>query len=1250
MSSTNKNLLTEEEVEEIFREENANENSSDYTLEELEDIFDDDPTQPLNIQPDDNIIESDVDIDIGVNDEVLDRERDNIKKDNMFKLGRVVYKLREGNGHIIKTAIINEVKKIKVDPKSPIFMMLRLKNEYDGSIKYRAVRYSLSNLATLLNMTDNPGRAWEIYHNTEALHTIESDVPRDIARFRESLKALYKATHIGIYNQQEKTEFENSKLAAIFSLFPNINSKKTRRVGRFMCYKMLFDRLAASNSPTARYFKKAENNLQLEIDYQIPWFSGINLLKEDNDGDEPIFSEIYSTPCFLYSLKNQVPDSTYKELAASELIHGAGTKMNAVTTLCKQHQFKIKVYRICKLKDGTFKINNDMYPRTKPKELKDEQEEIIPNEQEKKKKKKWKKWEEWETLEIMFWEGHYMRYQKVLVDGEYKPFIWVLENAKREGLIEPYNGYEYSNLYENYSYDEMIKFNDKAFIRKTPNGHKFTEEHYDNPEYKQKKHCKNIWFADFEASTNETYHVPYLIAAQGVTMEITKTGAIQYTPIKVDGKQEFVFWGAKCAQEFLDFLLRIHGHTRRIEHPDCRVYFHNLHYDFTFIQKELHFVKPCTKSNKLYSVKGVYGETRHISIDFWDSLPLFQTSLKNATNTYLTEEQKRTIKKEVFPYRLYTYEFFKRYPDGLCPLDVFCAGFDKREERNEFLEDLYPDFADETGTMVRYKDYANFYCLQDVHCLKAIMMNFANLLYGNGLEGINGTPPFNMLLWNYRTASSIGYDYFLRTVFFKKEGKNMVPRYNWAIPKGALRAIIQKSIRGGRVMVRDNKQCYYKSSGLFDVIVDYDGVSLYPSAMSLLWITDGVPEFIKGDFTERDFVRDFAPPEWDGGGDYKYFDGVVHVTFMEVHRYLHFPLLSIKDPITKLNDYRNIGFHGRDDYREIRENSIIDTWINVIDLYNLVDFQRVEFKWDAAVVWTGTRRYEIRESITNLFNFRKDNKRHPIQLVTKLMMNSIFGKSILKVSNKEKRVIDRYRKRKDKNYGDYNQTDNWKEFFRANMYRIHKFEPLGDDKVEVELYKRDVSSSLNIFGSNVLAMARRIIGRVMALAEEVENKHPEMSPGLFYTDTDSMHIRADLLELVEAEYMERYGKPIKGTDLTQFHIDFDAPKNFKKGETVVGATESFFILKKMYADRLVGSEGSEGFHMRMKGIPSDLVHFDDYKKIFRNEMVTFDLLDGHTSFFYKNGHVGSRLEMKRTVMNREAREMQKAKKRRVDLN
>ena len=82
-------------------------------------------------------------------------------------------------------------------------------------------------------------------------------------------------------------------------------------------------------------------------------------------------------------------------------------------------------------------------------------------------------------------------------------------------------------------------------------------------------------------------------------------------------------------------------------------------------------------------------------------------------------------------------------------------------------------------------------------------------------------------------------------------------------------------------------------------------------------------------------------------------------------------------------------------------------------------------------------------------------------------------------------------------------------------------------------------------------------------------------------------------------------------------------------------------MKKVYADQLVGDKGSIDYHMRLKGIPIDIVKYENYKQIYDGESVTFNLLDGHTSFFYKNGEVGSRFSMTREIMTRETREKRK---------
>ena len=1144
-----------------------------------------------------------------------------------------VYYVTPENVDLVATRIAREAIMAPHRVNYPLMLLIRVKDMIHRTAEYFAARFSPNNLDFLLMTVREPWFAWEYYQNTAA--EIDSRIASLLQSGDEEEAdphvGVYQVSHLAVYNEDIPIRDQHG-LHALWQSMPRISnvgdlrrhgSRRQRRVGRFMSYSLDFGKLTASNSPYAKWLKNEANQRNLAEWFQIPWFENSERLSEDGGFIE---DEIFAIPCFLYAIKRQLADEElYKKIKNSGLIHGYGVKTSVFKKMYDEFHLAFQIQRIYYYNENQFKVQTDHLPKLKKGQKYDLGTHYI---------------------HIMHWEDHYMEQRSVYIDVEgpfpqenVVSFLRVLECLKQEGILKRINAYEYTRMYENYAFDEMIHFDDKAFIRNTPNSN-FEEDNWNKLEYVEKKGVKDVWFADFEASTNEQYHRPYLIVAKGY--EITeKNNEMSYKIKEIDGKDNIYFWGEDCGFKFLTKLAILYGvdYSAKIMRTKCRVYFHNLHYDFTFLLKYLVDVKEVRKGNTIYSVKGTfkYGPLRKkVRIDFWDSLPIFQCSLKKATELYLTPEQKKTVRKEVFPYNFYTYDMFNLYETGLCPISCFESNFNE-EQKKDFHEVIDNHAYLCVDDQIDYIQYAIFYCLQDVNCLSLIMLNFANLLYGKSLEGINGVPPFCLSLWKYRTASSIGYEYFQRTVMFKEQDDTFVPRYDWYVPKCELRALIQKSIKGGRVMVRDNlKQHVFYGHRTDLFIQDYDFVSLYPTAMSRLWITDGKPTFLKGLFTTEYLIRNVVRPEYDEKNYLEYQkpfrDAIFHVNHIVCNKKLHFPLYCKKDPKTRINNYINFNC---DDMEE---------WINAIDLYNLVDFQNATFVADAAIVWTGERRTEVRESIKNLFDFRKDNKKHPIQQVTKLMLNSIFGKSILKPIDKEKKIIDKYRYRKNKTTGQYEQVDNWLEFFSANAYRINRFSILPFDKFEVELLKRDVSSSFNIFGSNVLAMARRIIGRVMALAEDLEEQLEVPGPALFYTDTDSMHIRSDLLKLLKIKYKEKYGEELNGVEMGQCHEDFDVPSNFKEGEKVLGANESFFIMKKVYADQLIGDKGSVGYHIRMKGIPTDLVHFDDYRKIFNNEAVEFDLLNGHCSFFYKDGHVGTREVFKRKVMTKEAREESKKSK------
>ena len=242
------------------------------------------------------------------------------------------------------------------------------------------------------------------------------------------------------------------------------------------------------------------------------------------------------------------------------------------------------------------------------------------------------------------------------------------------------------------------------------------------------------------------------------------------------------------------------------------------------------------------------------------------------------------------------------------------------------------------------------------------------------------------------------------------------------------------------------------------------------------------------------------------------------------------------------------------------------------------------------------------------------------------MMNSISGKSITKIHKSETKYL---------NYNRFDSKYYYPKWITENAYRVKSLEICAGNEIKAKVYSRDFGYALPIFGQDVFAMARKIIQPVFNIGEDLELEHPEMTPSIFYTDTDSLHIREDMLKLVEERYIQLYHKSLKGKELGEFHIDFDPVA----GHRVLGAIESYFCTKKIYVDRLLLDNGELAYHKRMKGIPNDLLTWEHYVKIFNEEIVPFQLVDpNHPSFIFEEGMIKSRRAMERKIMLKEARE------------
>ena len=144
----------------------------------------------------------------------------------------------------------------------------------------------------------------------------------------------------------------------------------------------------------------------------------------------------------------------------------------------------------------------------------------------------------------------------------------------------------------------------------------------------------------------------------------------------------------------------------------------------------------------------------------------------------------------------------------------------------------------------------------------------------------------------------------------------------------------------------------------------------------------------------------------------------------------------------------------------------------------------------------------------------------------------------------------------------------------------------------------------------VLSMSKRIMNEVMCLAENNKIK-------IFYQDTDSMHLYDKDVETLGKLFKVEYGRELIGEDMGQFHTDFEVDDVNRDKSYPITATESLFIAKKTYIDKLEyktkSGEIKYQFHIRAKGIPSSVIReLDDnvmntYMRLFDNESIEFDL-------------------------------------------
>lgn len=714
-----------------------------------------------------------------------------------------------------------------------------------------------------------------------------------------------------------------------------------------------------------------------------------------------------------------------------------------------------------------------------------------------------------------------------------------------------------------------------------------------------------VYVADTECATQDR-HIPYAIA-------FCKLGDDEHTR---------TFLGERCIDEFIDemnvvsndLITRISGDGKNKRAPKIVVYFHNLSYDGRmFVDHKIYSVK--MNSNKIIQMKVMI--PNGLSIILRDSLMLINTKLANFPKMFNTVEKS----KKIFPYSFITMDMFT----GPCVRnlnEIVATQKWSETEIETFKEILIEDkILNENGD-VNIHQMIISYVQSDVKILSQGLSKFSKDL--QEALGLN--------LFNYLSISSVAFDYIKKNAF---DGENI---YEYT---GELRDFIRQAAYGGRCMTRGN--CAYRLIGRF--IDDIDACSLYPSAMSIMKIPKGVPKKFESltyenrrnnifDENDKQYIEKCIKNEKINGA-------ILRIKITDIGRTLKFPLVCKKD-YSGVIQYENY----------VGGEMIID------DVYfmDLLKWQQISYELLEMIYWDEGYSTKINDCIKTIYNKRAEAKirGETIEQVYKLIMNSSYGKCIEKPHDTKIIVVQgkyftKHLSTHYVNVTSYDQVMTFRDHWEKERI-LESMDNIDSESSEYNILQKSLETIENrsqylfhenvqyddfyvpvMVGVRVLSMSKYLMNQVMVPAE-IHNVV------IYYQDTDSMHVEASQIKLLEEAWEKendvKHAQRLLGNGLCQFHSDFDKVNG--KDAVSIG---SIFLAKKMYMDCLSARDEIEDVDAetvmmtRMKGVPkislltkrlpsgktgNDLV-LEIYNGLFDGYSYNFDLVAEKTRIqFMKN--------------------------------
>ena len=327
----------------------------------------------------------------------------------------------------------------------------------------------------------------------------------------------------------------------------------------------------------------------------------------------------------------------------------------------------------------------------------------------------------------------------------------------------------------------------------------------------------------------------------------------------------------------------------------------------------------------------------------------------------------------------------------------------------------------------------------------------------------------------------------------------------------------------------------------------------------------------------------------------KNYDGYfIQIIIDKVGKHYDFPLMSKVIEKTGIRDWSN-NMEGETFY------------CDKSTLEDLIKYHKIEFTIIRGYYYDEGRNYNLKPTIEHLFNTRLKAKadKNPIEKIYKLIMNSCYGKTLLKPFDTKISYMS------EKKYMEYVSSKyNWikeGEFIEEKKeWKITSYEPINNH------------FNLVSCGVEVLSTSKRIMAEVMCLAED-------LNIDMYYTDTDSIHIDNCKIDYLAEEFKNKYERDLIGKNMSQFHSDFDS--DILEGDIL--AIKSIFMGKKCYIDVLVGSDSGDkiDYHIRLKGIPNSCIKYycyinnltplELYSQLLGGKCIKFDLTNNNSKVVFQ---------------------------------